>query len=104
MNTNKTNVGHGEGGAAMTSLVSAVLQVKKSKGNACIHLQQLNPHLESSQFNMILNSELCGFRFDQGHVHVSSFGFGGTNGHAIFWGTNLYNEPDMGARMLKRIK
>ena len=37
-------------------------------------------------FNAVFNSELNYYNYSQGIVHVSSFGFGGTNAHAIFWG------------------
>lgn len=37
-------------------------------------------------FVAVFNSELGYYHYSQGIVHVSSFGFGGTNAHAIFWG------------------
>ena len=37
-------------------------------------------------FVAVFNSDLNSYYYSQGIVHVSSFGFGGTNAHAIFWG------------------
>merc|ERR1712194_32526 len=36
--------------------------------------------------------------------HVSSFGFGGTNGHAIFWGVSLVGPSDAESVFLKRLR
>eukprot|EP00913_Durusdinium_trenchii_P010706 g10045.t1 len=84
--TNKATTGHLEGGAAMTSLIAAVFQVKSSLAVPVCHLRQLNPHLDQTGFQAFFNSELGSYNYSQGIVHVSSFGFGGTNAHAIFWG------------------
>jgi len=70
----------------MTSLISACLQVKSGAAPPIVHFRVLNPHLEQSGFFMFINNELAGYRFTQANTHVSSFGFGGTNGHAIIWG------------------
>ena len=40
----------------------------------------------ASGFVAVFNSDLNSYYYSQGIVHVSSFGFGGTNAHAIFWG------------------
>merc|ERR1719464_1228405 len=50
------------------------------------HLKTLNPHLDHASFDAIFISEHNPYKFKQGHCQVSSFGVGGTNGHAIFWG------------------
>lgn len=46
--TNKTHTGHLEGGAAMTTLIAAVLQVKSGCSSAINHLRVLNPNLEQA--------------------------------------------------------
>ncbi|CAE7445340.1 ppsA [Symbiodinium necroappetens] len=101
--TNKSQTGHLEGGAAMTSLLAAVFQVKASSAIPCCHLRQLNPHLDQTNFNAVFNSELNSYQYSQGNVHVSSFGFGGTNAHAIFWGENVYHAPSNAELYQKRI-
>eukprot|EP00931_Biecheleriopsis_adriatica_P064620 TRINITY_DN39371_c0_g1_i1.p1 TRINITY_DN39371_c0_g1~~TRINITY_DN39371_c0_g1_i1.p1 ORF type:complete len:986 (-),score=218.19 TRINITY_DN39371_c0_g1_i1:66-2957(-) len=101
--TNKPMTGHLEGGAAMTSLIAACFQVKSSNAVPVCHLRQLNPHLDQTTFSAVFNSELNSYHYSQGHVHVSSFGFGGTNGHAVFWGENVYNAPSDRELFQKRL-
>jgi 3-oxoacyl-(acyl-carrier-protein) synthase len=102
--TNKTHTGHLEGGAAMTSMIAAVMSSKCSTGIPINHFNQLNPHLENSQFDAFFNSEPNSYRYSQGHVQVSSFGFGGTNGHVIFWGQNVYEAPDVPAQVARKLR
>lgn len=86
MSSNKSNMGHGEGAAGMCGMVKCVIQVKASKCLPTLHLRTLNPHLEHAKFESHFETEAQGYPYAQGHSQVSSFGFGGTNGHAIFWG------------------
>jgi hypothetical protein len=94
VNTNKTNCGHLEGGAAMSSLVAAVIQLKMGKSNPTIHLDVLNPHLEGTDFGGFFNTELGASNQMQNHLHVSSFGFGGTNCHAVLWADCSFSGDD----------
>merc|ERR1711972_86045 len=50
------------------------------------HLKCLNPHLDHAAFDAFFASEANPYLYNAGHAQVSSFGVGGTNGHAIFWG------------------
>mmetsp|Transcript_89360 Transcript_89360/g.277960 ORF Transcript_89360/g.277960 Transcript_89360/m.277960 type:complete len:948 (+) Transcript_89360:61-2904(+) len=84
--SNKTHCGHLEGGAAMTSLLAAVYEVMTACAVPVNHFRQLNPHLEQSSFEAFFNDTMNSYRHTQGNTHVSSFGFGGTNGHVAFWG------------------
>jgi len=86
--TNKTNTGHLEGGAAMTSLIAAALQISRQYANPVIHSNVLNAYLELTNFDAVFNTELGATQLHQGHIHISSFGFGGTNAHAVMWGDN----------------
>mmetsp|Transcript_120112 Transcript_120112/g.299623 ORF Transcript_120112/g.299623 Transcript_120112/m.299623 type:complete len:960 (+) Transcript_120112:115-2994(+) len=92
--SNKTNIGHLEGGAAMAAMVKCVLQCKHAKCCSTLHLRTLNPHLEHAAFDAIFQTETACYAYVQGHSQVSSFGFGGTNAHGIFWGQNLDITPD----------
>merc|ERR1712217_394164 len=94
VNTNKTNTGHLEGGAAMTSLVAAVIQLKAGKSNPTLHLGVLNPHLEGTDFGGYYNTELGSTNQMQSHLHISSFGFGGTNTHAVLFGDASFTGDD----------
>eukprot|EP00747_Dinoflagellata_sp_TGD_P162612 gnl/TRDRNA2_/TRDRNA2_180392_c0_seq1.p1 gnl/TRDRNA2_/TRDRNA2_180392_c0~~gnl/TRDRNA2_/TRDRNA2_180392_c0_seq1.p1 ORF type:complete len:954 (-),score=214.32 gnl/TRDRNA2_/TRDRNA2_180392_c0_seq1:100-2961(-) len=105
MGTMKTYIGHLEGGAAMTSVLKACLQVVHAVSYPIAHFRVLNPHLESAEFSMFIVD--C---FTQQAVqtqvnnHVSSFGFGGTNAHGIFWGERLTDPPDVPTLWMKKIR
>lgn len=89
--TMKTTTGHMEGGAAMSSIIRCVLQVSRTRTVPGLHLNVMNPHLDhGTDFECRINNENQIFPYSQGHTQVSSFGFGGTNGHMIFWGRNIY--------------
>jgi 3-oxoacyl-(acyl-carrier-protein) synthase len=93
----KSNLGHLEGGAGMAGIVKCVLQVKHSSVAPSNHVRVLNPHLEHTKFPAFYSSEIEKSKYTQIINHVSSFGFGGTNGHAIWWGPNRYlqdQEPE----------
>jgi len=102
--SNKTNIGHLEGGAAMGAMVKCVLQCKMCYCAPTVHIRTLNPHLEHAAFDAIFISEPAPFRYRQGHCQVSSFGFGGSNGHAVFWGKLKGFKPDVEAAFMSRVK
>mmetsp|Transcript_157147 Transcript_157147/g.286121 ORF Transcript_157147/g.286121 Transcript_157147/m.286121 type:complete len:932 (+) Transcript_157147:83-2878(+) len=95
--TSKSNIGHLEGTAAMIAMVKCVVLVYRSYAPPTIHFRTLNPHLEHTNFQCFFCTETNPYRYTRGHCQVSSFGVGGTNGHAIFWGENmklLTEKPD----------
>jgi len=100
----KTNMGHLEGGAAMGGMVKCVLQCKYTKCCPTVHLRTLNAHLEHTAFDAIFETEAANYHYTQGHSQVSSFGFGGTNAHGIFWGRNMAYSPDAEQAFMKRLK
>mmetsp|Transcript_21376 Transcript_21376/g.45523 ORF Transcript_21376/g.45523 Transcript_21376/m.45523 type:complete len:941 (-) Transcript_21376:71-2893(-) len=103
MTTGKTNIGHLEGGAAMSSMCKCVQMVMHSSCFAALHLKQLNAHLEHSVFDAFFENEMHAFAYKQGNAHISSFGFGGTNGHVVFWGQNVINVPSIKEQIMKRL-
>jgi len=90
----KTNIGHMEGGAAMGGIVKCVIQCKFAKCMSTLHMRTLNPHLEHAAFDAIFQTESACYAYTQGHSQVSSFGFGGSNGHGVFWGENVNIVPN----------
>ncbi|CAE7246563.1 ppsC, partial [Symbiodinium natans] len=102
MSSNKSNIGHLEGGAAMAAMVKSVLTVQQGQCLASLHVRQLNPHLEHTVFDAFFETERSCFAFERGHSQISSFGFGGTNGHCIFWG-KCRGPQDVQAMLLRRI-
>lgn len=97
ISSNKSNFGHLEGSAAAMAMIKCVLVVIKNVSTATQHLKELNPHLEHHNFDAIFTVEPVPYKYPQGHCQVSSFGVGGTNGHAVFWGrseTLRNDDPD----------
>eukprot|EP00930_Biecheleria_cincta_P053378 TRINITY_DN3882_c0_g1_i2.p1 TRINITY_DN3882_c0_g1~~TRINITY_DN3882_c0_g1_i2.p1 ORF type:complete len:942 (+),score=169.40 TRINITY_DN3882_c0_g1_i2:42-2828(+) len=103
MSTCKSNIGHLEGGAAMASMVKCILGVKHSQCLPSNHIRQLNPHLEHTVFDAFFETERSRMPYDRGNYQISSFGFGGTNGHVIFWGKSVVSKEDNKAKIMRRI-
>jgi hypothetical protein len=99
----KSNTGHLEGGAAMAGIVKCFLSVTRSRCMPTNHCHTLNPHLEATAFTSFYSVESLSFPHSAGHAQVSSFGFGGTNGHGVVWGTDLTKSGDVGAEVMKRL-
>jgi len=104
--SSKSNIGHLEGSAAAIAMVKCVVVVTKTKAAPTIHLRTLNPHLDHAAFDAFFCSEPNPYLYNRGHCQVSSFGVGGTNGHAIFWGEDLImkkHTPDYRELFVKKM-
>jgi hypothetical protein len=99
----KSNIGHLEGGAAMASICKCIIQCKYAKAYPTLHCRSLNPHLEHAAFEAFFNTECSLMPYLQGHAQVSSFGFGGSNGHGLFWGHNILVSEDYEKMMHKKL-
>mmetsp|Transcript_125838 Transcript_125838/g.402844 ORF Transcript_125838/g.402844 Transcript_125838/m.402844 type:complete len:932 (-) Transcript_125838:47-2842(-) len=102
--TNKPLTGHLEGGAAMTTIIAATLQVKAACAWGFCHLGRLNPNLEQSSFDFCLTNEVVTSGVANNNIHISSFGFGGTNGHCILSGTAHSDAMDPTSMVLQKIR
>uniref|UniRef100_A0A7S2L0H4 Uncharacterized protein n=1 Tax=Zooxanthella nutricula TaxID=1333877 RepID=A0A7S2L0H4_9DINO len=67
------------------------------------HLKTLNPHLDHAAFDAFYSNEHCPYMYNAGHCQVSSFGVGGTNGHAIFWGEARKPIVDVKQKLLVKV-
>jgi myxalamid-type polyketide synthase MxaB len=80
----KANVGHLETAAGIVGIIKTVLMLQHEEIPPQRNLDQLNPHIKLEDSPFVISTELIPFpgpstRF----AGVSSFGFGGTNSHAI---------------------
>mmetsp|Transcript_16377 Transcript_16377/g.46760 ORF Transcript_16377/g.46760 Transcript_16377/m.46760 type:complete len:949 (-) Transcript_16377:148-2994(-) len=96
--TSKTNLGHLEGGAGMAGFVKCCLQVMRAEASPNLHLRETNPHLDSEGFPSYFISEGLCCQYDSAYSGVSSFGFGGTNAHAMAYGKNTTTSRGTGQR------
>jgi len=103
MSTIKATIGHLEGGSAMSSMIKSITQVSALSCLPTGHFRALNPHLEHSTFDSNFQTECARMHYTTGNSHVSSFGFGGSNGHGIFWGEGIVDTGDIKALAMMSI-
>ncbi|MBD0385265.1 MAG: polyketide synthase, partial [Nostoc sp. C3-bin3] len=79
----KTNIGHLEAAAGMASLLKVVLALQHKEIPAHLHLKQLNPYISLSGTSFAIATERQPWNVSTAPrlAGISSFGFGGTNGH-----------------------
>ncbi len=90
----KSNIGHLEAAAGIAGLIKAVLAIKNRAIPPSLHFQQPNPFIQFDELRLSVQDRLgswpdCSKRLVAG---VSSFGFGGTNAHAV-----VEEPPEAGA-------
>ena len=81
----KTNIGHTESAAGVAGVIKASLCLKKKQIPPHLHLKKVNPAVDLDALNLKVPMELMDWPEHEGiaMAAVNSFGFGGTNAHAI---------------------
>ncbi|MGC4068671.1 MAG: polyketide synthase [Polyangiaceae bacterium] len=81
----KSNLGHAESAAGMAGLIKTVMCLKNRQIAPHLHLKRLNPKIEISKWPYEIPTELLAWPEHEGPARagVNSFGFGGSNAHAI---------------------
>lgn len=84
----KTNIGHLEAAAGIAGLIKAALSLKHGRIPANLHLQQPNPDIPFEKYNLRVPTRSIEWPHTSGprYAGVNSFGFGGTNAHAVLQG------------------
>ncbi len=81
----KTNIGHLEAGSGMAGLLKAMLVLRDGMIPASLHSETLNPDIDFDGLNLVVAREQMPV-LPNGRrraAAVNSFGFGGTNAHAV---------------------
>ena len=81
----KTNIGHLEAASGMAGLLKAILSFRAGRVPASLHCETPNPAIPFADLNLQLNPGGLDLA-PQGRpamIGVNSFGFGGTNAHAV---------------------
>ncbi|MDJ1179176.1 type I polyketide synthase [Roseofilum sp. BLCC_M91] len=81
----KTNLGHLEAAAGVSSLMKVILALQHQEIPAHLHLKEPNPHVDWDRLPIKIPTSLMPWS-DEGKPRiagVSSFGMGGTNAHII---------------------
>ncbi|WP_428484407.1 type I polyketide synthase [Rhodopila sp.] len=91
----KTNIGHLEAGSGMAGLLKALLVLQNRVIPRSLHCETPNPAISFEALNLALVPEARSLRAN-GHlpaVGINSFGFGGTNAHAVLGTAPLVEPP-----------
>ncbi len=88
----KTNLGHMEAAAGMGGLIKVILSMQHRQLPPHMNYNKPNPHIEWDRYPVEVSTGLREWRGtgqnpDELFAGVSSFGFGGTNGHTILQST-----------------
>ncbi|AXE29468.1 hypothetical protein DK842_05865 [Chromobacterium phragmitis] len=87
----KTNIGHLEPAAGIASVIKAALCLHLETIPANRHLQTVNPLLKIAEPGFVFPSEPTRWSGPNRVAGVSSFGFGGVNGHVVL--ASVDDEP-----------
>lgn len=79
----KSNLGHLEGSAGVAGVSKVILTFKHAMMPPNLHLEKLNPNIDLNGFDVLMPDALLEWKAPAFRSGVSSFGFSGTNGHAI---------------------
>jgi len=81
----KTNLGHTEVAAGAAGLIKIILSMKNGFIPPHLHLQEISPHLEFDKQKITIPTVLTPWNTDKKKrlAAISSFGFSGTNSHAV---------------------
>lgn len=93
----KTNIGHLEAASGIASIIKTVMMLKKRKIAPNINLEILNPNIDTDTLRvrvpLALEEWPAGKRL---RASVSSYGYGGTNAHAILDALSEHVGPQKG--------
>lgn len=81
----KTNIGHLEAAAGVAGLIKVALSLKHGQIPGHLHLKEPNPAVPFDEFRLRVPTQLIDWPASRGprYAGVNSFGFGGTNAHAV---------------------
>ena len=81
----KTNIGHAEAASGIAGLMKAVLALGHQEIPPNLHFDRRNPHIDWDRLAVSVPTGVAAWLPRNGHRYagVSSFGFSGTNAHAI---------------------
>jgi acyl transferase domain-containing protein len=91
----KANLGHLEAAAGIVGLVKAMLVLEHGQAPPHPHLERLNPEIDFDATRLLVPTALTALPRDVRAplATVSSFGFGGTNAHAVLQAEPAAPEP-----------
>ncbi|NJN10674.1 MAG: SDR family oxidoreductase [Richelia sp. RM1_1_1] len=79
----KTNIGHLDAAAGVTSLIKTALALKHKQIPPSLNFEQPNPEIDFSNSPFYVNTKLKEWEITPRRAGVSSLGIGGTNAHVV---------------------
>ncbi|KAI2041594.1 hypothetical protein LOZ39_001456 [Ophidiomyces ophidiicola] len=81
----KSSIGHSEAASGIFAVMKAALSTENGMIPGVCGFKNLNPNIKEKEWNIKINTDLIPWPegFDVRRASVSSFGYGGTNGHII---------------------
>jgi acyl transferase domain-containing protein/acyl-CoA synthetase (AMP-forming)/AMP-acid ligase II/acyl carrier protein len=79
----KTNIGHLEAAAGIAGLVKTALSLYTRTLYPSLHFRERNPNIDLDELGLSVQTECEPWPGSERIAGVSSFGFGGTNAHAV---------------------
>jgi acyl transferase domain-containing protein len=81
----KPNIGHSEAASGIFAVIKAALMVEKGIIPGVAGLETVNPNIPEAELGVQINRESVPWPegFQSRRASVSSFGYGGTNGHVV---------------------
>ncbi|KAJ8123604.1 hypothetical protein ONZ43_g489 [Nemania bipapillata] len=81
----KPNIGHSEAASGIFAVMKAALMTESSTIPGVAYFQNLNPEIKEKEWNVKIHADTAPWPSDSlvRRASVSSFGYGGTNGHVI---------------------
>ena len=79
----KPNIGHLEGCAGLAGVIKSILSMEKGMIPAVAEFVTINPRLKLDSWGLSIPTELTPWPPGLRRASVNSFGYGGTNAHAI---------------------
>lgn len=79
----KSNIGHLEPASGLAGMLKALNALERRELPASLHLDTLNEHIDFEALNLVPAAEPLALDAESRVAGISSFGFGGTNAHAV---------------------
>ncbi|KAK8023703.1 polyketide synthase [Apiospora rasikravindrae] len=88
----KSNIGHLEGASGLAGVVKAILALERGIIPPNANFKQLNPQIDAEFFHLRFPTECIPWPVADGirRASVNSFGFGGSNSHAVLEAADYY--------------
>ncbi|XP_061180173.1 uncharacterized protein LOC133188686 [Saccostrea echinata] len=86
----KTNIGHLESAAGVAGLIKVLLMMKYGEFVPSLHAKELNKNIPFQEYGFLVSQDNTEWKYDTHSrrlASINSFGFGGTNSHAIVCST-----------------